>query len=433
MSQAMAVPALIYTVMLFGPGLLCLRCAHLPRPWAVCCAPIVSISLVSLVGEFCSVLDIPATPFSIFVPVVCLPLLVHLALRAINGHADSHGSTAEVSAEAPIVWWLPLLFAVVGLIICNNLFISELPTPDSFIQNYDMQHHLNVTQSLIDANLVTSRGINLYMSESDAMLMPFGYGSFYPAAWYGQCSLLAQATGVSVPIAINVTLAITLGIAYPIGMCAFASQVFGKHGQCVTFAAFTCIGFAMFPWCLLIFGPLYPNLVGFSLMPASMALCIRAIQSTASKQGRALAWIVALLALIGQALLHPNTLFSMYVILIPFVAQTIYTRVDHKCCARKAVLAVSGFLLACLVFWTICYKSPAFSGVIGEFWPRYAYPWQEVINILSQTYTLFFFSEITAQVLLGSLVVIGFIRMVYDEKTRWLSASYILTCAICFV
>ena len=429
--------AAIYALSLFVPGFLCLRSTGFPKVWSLCCAPIVSTALVGILGEVYASIGVPATPTTIYAPAVCLPLIALIALRQRSrlSSADTEktvldGSLSTISAN----WWVILLFVVVGTMVCNDLFVSELTSIDAVMQRYDVQHHLNGIQAFADARRISSRGVTFFLADADKAVMPFGSPSFYPAVWYGQCALLMQATGISAPIAINVSLTVTLALAYPLGMCAFASVVFGCSRRVVAFAALTCSAFAMFPWCLLIFGPLYPNLVGFCLIPASMTLCMMSLQPGLTTTRRVLAWVVAVAALLGQALLHPNTLISMFVILVPFVAWTIRSQaVERGFGNGKALLAVCVFLLACLVFWVTCYKLPVFATVIDEYWPDYAYPWQEVVNILSQTYTLFFFYEISAQVILGALVVVGFVRAAYDRNVRWLAVSYSLACLICFV
>ena len=76
------------------------------------------------------------------------------------------------------------------------------------------------------------------------------------------------------------------------------------------------------------------------------------------------------------------------------------------------------FVAACVAVWTACFFSPAFEPIVSEYWQGFAYSWQEVINILTQTYVLGFFNEIAAQIVLGALAVIGWIRCVYERKTR---------------
>ena len=446
MLRLMLVPAAVYALMLLVPGYLLLRCVRFPRMYSLCCAPIISTALVGIVGELYAALKIPATPLTAYGLIATLPLLAFVILhvrhtRAAQAMENREGNRSGRRRrrmadlrDSVVPWWVVLAFSGVGILICNNLFASELPALDAIMQNYDNQHHLNVIRGFVDARRISSLGVNFFPAAADTAIRPFGHPSFYPAVWYGQCALLAMTLGLEVPVAINVSLAVTMGLAYPLGICAFASSTFGGRRGPVAFCALTCVGFATFPWCLLVFGPLYPNLVGFCLMPASMALCMHGFQFDLRPRELAQAWVLILLSLVGQGLLHPNTLFSMFLILIPFAAFQIYDLVRHRGGSlQKALVVVAGFLCACLVFWALCLRLPQLSGVTGKLWSRYAYPWQEVINIVTQTYTLFFFYEITAQVLLGALVVVGFVRAAYDRPVRWLTCSYLMACWVCFV
>lgn len=448
MLQTMLFPLAVYVLMLFVPGYLALRCMRMPWTWALCCAPIITTAFVAVLGELYAIVGLSTTPLTIYLPAVGIPLVLLVALQLTGRFSPARKMPSEAVATAgytssalgfgssfpTIDWWMPLVFLAIGIFICNNVFASELPSIDAFEQEFDNQHHLNVIQAFIDAQRISSNKVSFFLSDADLAIMPFGKASFYPAVWYGQCALLAMATGISVPASINVSLVATLGIAYPLGMCAFACSLFQKHRIATFFCALTCVGFVMFPWCLLIFGPLYPNLVGFVLMPAGMALCMHAFTLGLTRGERVAIWAIVAVVLVGQAFLQPNTLFSMFLILVPYVARQtfVFTR-SRGAGSLKAAGATALFLLVCLVFWTVCFKSPLFASVVRELWPLFAYPWQEIINILTQTYTLFYFYEISAQVLLGILVIIGIVRCAYDGELRWLVFSYGYLCLINFI
>lgn len=440
MLQSMLFPMTVYALMLFVPGCLVLRCTRLPWSWSLCCAPVITTALVAILGEMYALGGIAATPLTVYLPAAGVPLVALIALQLLS-RTSQQGSAAprrvddkSDSTLPAISWWMPLLFVAFGLLICNNLFVSELPTLDAFSQEFDNQHHLNVIQGFVDAQRISSLRVSFFLSDADRAIMPYGQGTFYPAVWYGQCALLAQATGISVPASINVSLAASLGLAYPLGMCAVACTLFERHHHAAVFCALTCVGFVMFPWCLLIFGPLYPNLVGFLLLPASIALSMRAFALDLSRRERIGAWACVGGVIVGQAFVQPNTLFTLFLILVPFVTRQAYVWARARGLSKAKACGVAAlFVLVCLVFWTVCVKSPFFASVIRELWPLFAYPWQEVINILTQTYTLFYFYEITAQVLMGVLVAVGFVRCAYDGELRWLVVSYLYLCFINFV
>jgi hypothetical protein len=326
------------------------------------------------------------------------------------------------------------LYLLVGVLVCYDLFVSELPSADALVQQYDVQHHLNAIRAFADGQRISSRGVSFFLSEADAAIRPYGRPSLYPSAWYAQCALLVSALDISVPVAINASLAATMGVALPLGMCVLMYLCFERMRPAVIFGSVTCLAFVVFPWCMLVFGPLYPNLVAFALMPASIALCLRAFRSGPHLAQWVRGWLLAVVALFGQAFLHPNTLFSMFVILVPYAVGGIYRLcLERGMRRRRSVLAAAGFALVCLGFWYACYRSPVFRSAVGELWPYYAYNFQAIVNILTQIYTLFFFGEFSAQVLLATFVIIGFVRCVYEPKTRWLAIAYLLACLIVFI
>lgn len=448
MFSQLVVPMAILLLLLVVPGYLFLSAFGLPWTWAFCTAPIVSMGLVGIVGEIYNVLHIPAVPLTVFGPLVAILVLANVAMR----HAQQRND-AQKSKEIPfahrvlptISWWAPMLFVAVGLLVCNNVFMSELDSADAVLQHYDVTHHLNIIQAFFDARNISSLGINPYLAPEDAAIMPYGLSAVYPSGWYGICALLMHVTGVSAPIAINASMAVFMGVVLPLASLAWASMAFEGRRVMIVPVALTCVSFATFPYSMLIFGPLYPNLAGFVALPATSALFmffVRALTHTedGSTQGHGLrrAGLYAIpfvIASAGQALLHPNTLFSIFLIHIPYCAWCIYdycvnTRNTGK---RVALGTMAIFIAVCAIIWTGCFLSPAFDSIVGEFWPGFAYSWQEVVNILTQTYVLGFFNEIAAQVVLGILVIIGWVCCAYDKRTSWMAVSYVMVCFVNFV
>lgn len=452
MFSQLVVPVAIFCLMLLVPGYLLLRILQLPRAWSICVAPIVSIGLVSIVGEIYGLLRLPATPVSVYAPLVVvlgIGCLVSLLLfggprsqagrrggkKLSRGRSDA-GADAGRNATMPhIAWWWPLLFVAIGLFVCNNVFLSELDSPGAVLQSYDVIHHLNTIQTFVDAQRISSLGVNPYLSAADAAIMPYGVTATYPSAWYAVCALLVQAAGISVPVAINASLVVFTGVVLPLGMLGFAAMTFDGDRKSILAAALTCVAFAMFPWCMLLFGPLYPNLAGFATLPATLTIFMLMLGQGLRFGQRIPFGLGFFVASAGQALLHPNTLFSLFLIMIPYCVWRLYTylRVVRQRGIGLALGAAAIFVAACAGVWTLCFRSPAFGAIVGEYWPGFAYKWQEVINILTQTYTLGFFTEIAAQVLLGVLVVIGFVRALYASRVRWLAVSYLVVCGENFI
>ncbi len=445
----LALPIAFFCLMMLVPGYLTARSMGLSNMLAICCAPIITIGLVSVLGEVYALAGIPATPMSVLAPITILPIALLAVLSLKGGPRESATPPKAKKSGRALPFWLPMLFVAVGFAIANSVFFSELTTTDAILQSYDVTHHLNCIQAFVDARRISSLGVNFYLTPEDAAIRPYGVTAMYPSAWYALCALVMQALPISAPEAINASMAVFTGMVLPLGMLAWALLVFRRDRKAVFATALTSVAFATFPWCMLMFGPLYPNLAGFATLPATAALFMVMVrelppQEEAPRGKEALLALLRnrgpfalllLCALAGQALLHPNTLFSLYLIFVPYCTWRIYRYcINRRQMRRIPSLVVSAlFVLLCLVVWTVCYRSPAFSSIVGEYWPSFAYSWQEVINIITQTYTLAFFNEISAQVLLGILVIIGWVCCVYDSNSLWLAVSYVVVCGVNFV
>lgn len=448
MFSQLAAPMAILCLLLMVPGYLFLRLFRLPRTWSISTAPIISIGLIGVVGEIYRPLGVPAVPVTVIAPLVALPVVTHLLIAWMGSRGNKASEKSLFAAQVDdtllpdIPWWLPLLFVALGLMVSNNVFISELDSANAFLQQYDVTHHVNIIQAFHDAQTISSIGVSPYLAPNDAAIMPYGFAATYPSGWYAICALLMHATGISTPAAINASMAVITGVVLPLASLSWATLIFEGFGASILATSLTCVAFATFPWSMLIFGPLYPNLAGFAALPATSALFmlpIRMFMQAGAKERQkvplrriALYAIPFVTASAGQALLHPNTLFAIFLMLAPYCAWCVY---DHNVTNRgkgvlQSIVFAAVFIIACAAVWTTCFFSPAFDPIVGEYWPGFAYSWQEVINIVTQTYVLGFFNEIAAQVVLGALAIIGWVRCAYERRLRWLAVSYVIVCFV---
>lgn len=431
MLSAYAVPILVMSLMLFVPGYLALRCLGARRTLRLCCAPVITIALVSVLGQLFAFAGITASPANtlaplVAVPALCLVTLVALRKRSLPAWPRTRDAWVEVA--------VPALFALIGMAAGANLLLQRLPEASSILQCYDVTQHLNAIRAIADSGRFTSVGVGYYMSAADAAIDPVGFTQFYPSAWHVSCALFVQLTGASVPVAINVSMYVFSSLVFPLGVAAFLSQALAHSRRTRLAGAIVACAFVSFPWVLLIFGPLYPNLAALACVPAAMALFVRVFERCASRSARALAVVAFLASCAGLVLMHPNAIFTAVIILAPWCVHAILAWGRQEGLTRKRRTAFAcGFVLFCVLVWVGCYKSPFFSDIVNHVWPAFASPVQELVNILTQTYTFYFFYEIAAQVLLGILVIVGLVRAAYDERTRWMAVSYGLACLACFV
>lgn len=416
--------ATIICVILAVPGYLALRALGLDRMHALCCGPLVTVSLLSVMGELLACLGIAATPALMLVPVMAVPLAaLLLRFRRLT--------PPTLPKMEP---WAPVVFVALALALGCNLFVSRLPTADAVFQAYDIMHHLNVIQAMADSGHLSSFSVGPYLTAADQAICPFGETSFYPSAWHVLCALVVQVTGRSIPIVINASMVAFACVVFPLSMAAFLNVAFDGRRTLLVAGALVTMAFVAFPWLLLTFGPLYPNICGLSLMPAAMALFVHLFGERPSPDERVRTAIALVVGTAGLALAHPNTIFTCIVILAPWCVSRIWGAARAAGLTKpRAGLLAGGFVAFCLAFWIVCYHLPFFQDIVTHVWQPYSRLFQEAVNILTLSYSYGFFSEMAAQLLLGALVIAGLVRSLHTPGLRWAAFSYLLPCLILIV
>lgn len=418
------VSAAVLCAVLMVPGYLALRAIGMARTTSACCAPIVSTALIAALGQAYALADVSSTPV-----LVLGPLLVAGAAAALLARGRVR---AVASAGGPA--WVPLVFLVLGVALSRSLFVTRLDDAAQLFQAYDLTHHLNTIQAFADSGTFSSIGVGPYLTQADQAIAPVSYASFYPSAYHVLCALVVQMTGVTVPVILNSSMFVYTGVVFPLAMAAFLMAIFRGERRPALFGALAVVSFVAFPWLLLAFGPVFPNIAGFACMPAAMTAFVEMIGPEIGRAGRVRLAAALVLMVGGMALLHPNTIFTCVVILAPYAVTRLWSaRALEGRGTAVRLAACAGFVAFCLLVWLICYKLPIFQDIVTHQWKSFSRPWQEVVNILTQTYSLGFFSEVAAQLVLGALVVVGGVRALYAPGKRWMAFAYGIACLICFM
>ena len=288
-------------------------------------------------------------------------------------------------------------------------YVLPLDTAASFYQENDNIAHLSTVREFLDTGVFCHDSI-----------------ASYPALWRTFTAIVASFGSGEVTVAANAVNLLFITYVYPSAMTAFIQTVFSGRKRLQLLASCLVSAFAVFPWGLLLFGPLYPNVVGNALLPLAMVAFIMAIRSEGHKE--ILGWSV--LFVLGCLLLfyaHPNALFTGVVILTPLCVRTIWDRTSSCGAAvRKRKLLCCFFILFVIVVWTILYKLPVMKGVVSFDWPSYTSVSQALINIVSLALT----KASAPQLILGALVLIGLFVSLKSEDDYWIAASYALLAII---
>lgn len=417
--------ALVQGALLLVPGYLSLRAVGLARVFAACCAPLASLSLTAILGQALALVGVPATPVLMLAVLLALPAAALALLR---------GRRAEACSSPRIAPWIPLAYLVVGLALGYNLYISRLGEPDAIFQAYDVTQHLDLIRSMTDSGRLTSVGANPYLSAADAAIAPVDLSSFYPAGWHALCAVTCMITGAEVTVVINASMFVLPCLAFPLGVLALLAALFPEERGMQLCGALTSLAFVAFPWNLMAFGPVYPNVAGFSLVPCAMAVFVLMLGERGALPERLRLLGVLLVCALGLALCHPNTCFTCVLLLSPYVVTRIWC-VTGEGGRRPPVrlAACAAFVAFVVLFWNVCYRLPFLQDTVTHVWKPFAWAWQAIMNILSLSYTFGFNVEIAGQYVLALVLIFGFVRAAMAPGRQWLAVSYVLACYVLLI
>lgn len=404
------------------PGYLLLRTCGLNRIWSLCLAPLPSIGILCMIGQVFATIGVSVDAIVMIMTSV-IPLLC--AFIAIGKKA--------ITPNLPTIdWWVPLVYVGIGLGLTYSLFLGRLVRLEQIMQAFDTTHAVGLIRSFANAGRYSSLGVGYYLE--DANIDPFPGSMFYPASWHMLCALTVRLTGVSVPLAINASQFVSVAIVYPLSVCALMAAIFNGDRNRLIAGSLACLAFVYFPWVFLIFGPIYPNMAAFAVLPGILSIFICMTMDDVEMRHRILLFVAFLLGGLGLATLHPNAVFTAAVFLGPYCAWRIWitSRAKYEGYLLPAAF-VLGFVVLFFGIWYGCFKAPMFRAIVWESWWFFTKEWQELINILTLSYTFGHWYEFAAQIPLALALILGVACAFNKADQRWLIVSYGFACLILMV
>lgn len=405
---------------LLCPGYLFLRVFRMARGYAVCAAPLFSTLLFSILGIIYESTGIFADPVSIFlIPTALLALISVALLLATKDTAQ--GDQADISPR------VILLYAAVGLVAGALIFVSQLEGPLSFLESWDEVHHLNGTQAFAESGVFSFFYSSSYTAQEAATIAPVEAGGFYPSGWQVVCALVVQAVRVPASLAINAVNYIYSSLVFPLGMALFLTLLFENDKKLLIVGSLVSVSFVAFPWLLICWGPIFPNLAAFCGVPAACAFFLRSYrEQSILKAIRDLA--LFLLGLLGIMFLQPNGIFVVAVMIGSFLIQEalqgcLQERIGFASKNHVRDALVLTFLFA--VLWFAVNRMPSLRGLVEFNWESYQSPARALINFAILGYVDGFFTESAAQPVLAILLVYGIARALQKKSHVWLFQSYL--------
>ncbi|WP_294565647.1 DUF6541 family protein [uncultured Arthrobacter sp.] len=237
-----------------------------------------------------------------------------------------------------------------GLASAYNL-VRVFDHPDNIAQRYDNVYHLNAVRWVLEQGDASTLTLG-------RMLNPTADIAIYPAAWHGFAALVADVAGQPVPVAANGLNLVVASVLWPIGVMLLARVVFGPRMALIAIAGLFSAGFAAFPLGLIDFGPLYPNLLSYSVLPAALALAMMVLRIRPRSGTQYGVVVLAFLASIAAlALAQPNGFTALLALTLP-IAVFAWWRWTAARITRRSfrgailpLLIAAGFAAAFVYIW----------------------------------------------------------------------------------
>ena len=448
--EALAVPVALVTALalLFVPGYLVCRALRLPRTWALSVAPLASWGLIALVCEVYARVGVFASLASVLLPLLGVgvllcgvsvaPLLRRGAART-GGHATRPPTLRErmAAAELPLPSLPPVALLValaVGLLCVSVIFVHGIGGLWSYYPGEDNHTHFGMVRALLESGRMTSFNATPYLLEQDLALDPWGSTPFYPVAWATVSALVAQVIGANVIVATNVVALVSVGIVYPLAATALVATVFPERRHATLLAAFAALLSASYPWLMLTFGLLAPNISANAIVPLEIAAFVLCAGDLLRGGQRVAPGLLFVLGGVSLGLLQPNGIFSCAVMLLPFCVARLWAWRHPRLGGGRVPNVVACVALVALfcALWTFLYRHPAFKTVVtfGD-WPPFADLPKTFYNLLSLSY-LGGWAIAPWQPVLAALLYLGVVRTFVERRGIWLVFSYLGTLVLVF-
>ena len=414
---------LLFGVILYVPGILVLgpffRSNGMGLFPVLAAAPIVTLFPLAVLSELFGYMGIPMNAWVVVLFAVCLCFAGLLVGSRRAGRSAL--TTEKVKKDISVV----VAYVAIGCVVAGVIYVKSMDGPASIFPEFDNASHLALVRVFADSGKWSSLQSSPYLPSELGILTSAGSTGFYPSLWHACCAFLVDFLSVSVPVAINAVNAVAVSVVFPLSLLGFMSS-FASDRRVLFAGAITSSCFIAFPWHLMVYGPVYPNLFGDIVLPAVMMLFVMLASfeiEAGEKRGLLLLFLAGSFAL---ALMHPNTIFAAMAILAPLFASRcskfISDRFAHGKAAIRVAVGLLCFAIVALV-WLFCFHLPAFAVQVNYHWT----PETDLLGAVQNALTLKLVTWSPSQPLLSVLVLVGLLSVVAKRRSRWLLVSYAIT------
>lgn len=417
LSFFVAVVLLIAAIYL--PGYIALKGLKLSNYNALVYAPVFGLSFYAILGVFFSFVDVSVSGLILIICCLAIGVIVFLISRLAFNKKEYLGK------DSTFLWKSLVLYTLIAIAFSGYLFVRALNGADSFVQFSDNITHLGIVTSFIESGSYSILQTTIYQLDGELFSQ-----SFYPAMWHVLAALVASVLNISASLAINAEIFVVIAFVFSTSIHKLMATLFNENSIIVYLGAFVFLAFAIFPWKFLVFGPLYANLLGYSIMPLFASCFIGIFNAIKSKKCLKRHCFLLIISLVSLAVSHPNTVFSAGVFLVPFICYALYRCFIDKSDSikdawKRGIICCICFLVLVFVVWIVAYNLPFMQSTVNFTWDAFTSKSQALVNVLTLA-----FKDAPAQLALALLVFVGALYTLKNRRYLWISISYILFCLL---
>jgi hypothetical protein len=350
------------------------------------------------------------------------------------------------------MWWLGSVGLAAALVAAN--FVSGVRDPRLPSQTLDAGFHYNAVLSVIRSGFPDGGHVGAAYGSAAT--------SWYPPLWHDLTALVSSLSGVNVAIGANAVGLAIGGVVWPLSMVWLSSRILPHARQLTILALGLCCGaISLFPYLMLSFGVLWPNVLSLAALPAAIALTLMVLhlmpraplarddissagvtadgatldegEAAAVRRGLAvgpaLSWwtvlFVGFLGCVGLFFAHPGALFALGIWAFVAVATlsvrlVIASRARGPRQLRRSLLWLLLGWTVTAGLWAAMNLVPALNSVRNFRWA----PQMTMAQGMGEALTLS--TVITgAHWAFGAATLWGFYRLLKVPRLRWLLVSYV--------
>lgn len=308
----------------------------------------------------------------------------------------------------------------VGALWVAAVAVHAIGDVSSVQQSFDGVFHVNAIQRVAHLGSASPATVS-------ATSTSVGGGGFYPPLFHAVAGLVAASTGVSAIVAANVVAVVCASVLWVTSMGMLGHVVLPRHRYGVLSCVVAASVIPLFPYLLLRYGVLWPNLMSICVLPAVLALVAVVMgQAETVSVPWVSALVIGLLSAFGLYYAHPGAVFATVALALPIALTAVVRGLAVLWRTRRfgplwvLVVVLLGWM-AVHEIWTAILQVPQLKSTMKFDWPAL----MNMAQALGMALGLESGGS-PASWVLGCLVVLGVVRAAREPHQRWLILAHAL-------